>query len=87
LDQHSNLLGGSGLEQIGLESEYCRILIDQRWIGLGDWLAVLFCSSAIPIRATGETLRDWVIAMYGLGLPWAMGFIGTGITSSIPSTS
>ena len=38
-------------EQIGLENEYSRILVDQGWFGLGGWLALLGgCSLAHPRR-------------------------------------
>ncbi|MGC3968260.1 MAG: O-antigen ligase family protein [Pirellulales bacterium] len=70
---------------VGLENEYCRILIDQGWIGLLLWLAFIFWLHRRP-----PTRRDeaFVVLAYGLTLTtWATAFIGTGLLASIPGSA
>lgn len=73
---------------IGMENEYCRILIDQGWFGLGLWLGFLIWLFASPPKASVDC--TWTIAMiiaYSLCLAtWLTGFIGTGALSAIPGT-
>lgn len=75
-------------EQIGMENEYCRILIDQGWVGLGLWIGFIFWLYARPPNLKAG--RPWslgIAIMYaGTGLSWATAFIGTGILSSIPGS-
>jgi len=75
-------------EQIGLENEYSRILVDQGWFGLAGWLALLAWLYARP--PTGRSRPPWwlgVVLMYSLTFTcWATAFIGTGILASIPGT-
>jgi len=71
---------------IGLENEYCRILIDQGWVGLSLWLAFLIW---LFLHMPPLNLRvRWglgVVLMYSLTLTnWATAFIGTGTLSAIP---
>ena len=67
-------------EQIGLENEYSRILVDQGWVGLGGWLAFLGwlyvrpppARPAIPWRLGvmlmySLTLATWMTAPSGRG--------------------
>lgn len=75
-------------EQIGLENEYSRIVVDQGWLGLAGWIALLVCLYASPPspRSPGEW-RLAIVFMYSLTLAiWATAFIGTGILTSIPGT-
>lgn len=74
-------------KQIGLENEYCRILIDQGWVGLGLWLGFLGWLYAKPPLASGRTFALGTAIMYaGSGLSWATAFIGTGTLSAIPGS-
>ena len=73
---------------IGLENEYCRILIDQGWVGLAAWLAFL---GWVLLRPPPTRLESrWGLAlvlMYALVFTtWATAFIGTGMLSSIPGS-
>jgi hypothetical protein len=73
-------------EQIGLENEYSRILVDQGLIGLIGWLAFLGWIYARPpavrFRVPWQT---GVLLMYALSLTnWATAFIGTGTLASVP---
>jgi hypothetical protein len=71
---------------IGLENEYCRILIDQGWVGLSLWLAFLIWLFRYPppVRFRAR----WglgVVLMHSLTLTnWATAFIGTGTLAAIP---
>jgi hypothetical protein len=71
---------------IGLENEYCRILIDQGWVGLIAWGAFLGWLYARPPAPRLEA--RWglgVVAMYALTLTnWATAFIGAGTLAAIP---
>lgn len=75
-------------EQIGLENEYSRILVDQGLIGLFGWLAFL---GWIYARPPAPRFRvPWQIGavlMYALTLTnWATAFIGTGTLSAVPGS-
>ena len=71
---------------IGLENEYCRILIDQGWVGLGIWVAFLAWLYGRPPRPRlGARWGVGVVLMYALtATNWATAFIGTGTLSAIP---
>jgi hypothetical protein len=75
-------------EQIGMENEYSRILIDQGWFGLAGWWGLLAWLFARPPWLRPRT--PWwlgVILMYSLTLTsWASAFSGTGTLTSIPGT-
>ena len=75
-------------EQIGLENEYSRILVDQGWFGLAGWLAFLVWLFVRPPLARPPA--PWglgVVFMYSLTLAcWASAFTGAGILTSIPGT-
>ena len=75
-------------ESIGLENEYCRILVDQGWVGLGGWLAFLvWLFVRPPPSRPADPWRIGVVLMYSLTLAsWVSAFIGTGILSSVPGT-
>lgn len=76
-------------QPIGLENEYCRILIDQGWIGLLMWLAFLYWVHWPPPKRRGPNAADpMVILMYAMTLTtWATAVIGTGLLSAIPTTA
>lgn len=71
---------------VGMENEFCRILIDQGWVGLGVWVAFLGWLFGRPPPA--RFAARWglgVVLMYALTLTnWATAFLGTGTLSSIP---
>ncbi len=73
---------------IGLENEYCRIMIDQGWVGLGGWLAFLGWLYARPPRSgLGRPWQLGVVLMFSLSVTvWLTAFIGAGTLSSVPGT-
>lgn len=75
-------------KQVGLENEYCRILIDQGWIGLAGWLVFLIWLFMVPPWVRLESRWSLGVAgMYGLIMPtWVMSFMGTGALTAIPQS-
>jgi hypothetical protein len=75
-------------EQIGLENEYSRILVDQGWVGLGGWLAfVVWLLVCPPPARPAAPWRLGVVLMYSLTLAtWMTAFIGAGMLSAIPGS-
>lgn len=73
---------------VGLENEYCRILVDQGWMGLGGWLVFLgWLFSRPPPLRLGMGWGLGVVLMYALTLTnWSTAFIGTGTLASIPGS-
>jgi len=73
---------------IGLENEYCRILVDQGWVGLGGWLAFLvWLFVRPPPSRPADPWRIGVVLMYSLTLAfWVSAFMGTGTLSSVPGS-
>jgi hypothetical protein len=75
-------------EQIGLENEFSRILVEQGWLGLAGWLGLLVWLYVRPPSARSRS--PWwlgVVLMYSLTLVcWATAFIGTGILTAVPGT-
>lgn len=73
-------------EPVGLENEYCRILVDQGWLGLGLWVAFLGWLFARP--PAYRSAARWglgVVLMYALtAASWATAFLGTGVLSGVP---
>ena len=73
---------------IGLESEFCRILVDQGLIGLGLWLAFLGWLLCRPPPHRLDT--GWgfgVVFMFALAVTnWATAFFGAGTLSAIPGS-
>jgi hypothetical protein len=81
-------LADAAPEVIGLENEFCRILVDQGWVGLGGWLVFLgwLCVRPPSDRPRGPW-RLGVVFMYSLTLAtWTTAFTGTGTLSAIPGT-
>jgi hypothetical protein len=73
---------------IGMENEYCRILIDQGWLGLVLWGGFLYWlfSRPPPLRLEAPWGIGVVLA-YSLCLTsWLTGFIGLGLLASIPGS-
>jgi hypothetical protein len=75
-------------EQIGLENEYSRILVDEGWFGLGGWLAFVGWLYVRPPPARPAVpWRLGVVLMYSFTLAtWMTAFIGAGMLSSVPET-
>lgn len=75
-------------EPIGLENEFCRILVDQGWFGLGGWLAFLvWLFIRPPPTRSAVPWRLGLVMMYSLALAsWVSAFIGAGTLSSVPGT-
>jgi hypothetical protein len=75
-------------EPIGLENEYCRVLVDQGWFGLGGWLAFLvWLFIRPPPSLRPAPWRLGVVLMYSLALSsWVSAFVGAGVLSSVPGT-
>jgi len=75
-------------EPIGLENEYCRILVDQGWFGLGGWLVFLvWLFIRPPPSLRPAPWRLGVVLMYSLALSsWVCAFIGAGTLSAVPGT-
>ncbi|WP_435022585.1 hypothetical protein TA3x_005712 (plasmid) [Tundrisphaera sp. TA3] len=75
-------------EQVGLENEFCRILIDQGWVGLGAWLAFVgWLYLRPPPAGPPGPWRIGAVFMYSLTLAnWMTAFIGTGMLSSVPAS-
>jgi hypothetical protein len=73
---------------VGLENEYCRILIDQGWVGIAGWLVFIgWLYQRPPPLRLGMAWGLGVVLMYALTLTnWATAFIGVGTLSSIPSS-
>jgi O-antigen ligase len=75
-------------EQVGLENEYSRILVDQGWIGLGGWVAFLVWLFMTPPSPKGD--QQWrigILTMYALCVvTWSLAFMGTGAMTSIPGS-
>jgi hypothetical protein len=75
-------------QQIGLENEFSRILIDQGWVGLGGWLAFVgWLFVRPPPTRPPAAWRLGVVFMYSLCLAiWMTAFTGAGTLSSIPAS-
>lgn len=76
-------------EQVGMENEFCRILVDQGWIGLGAWLAFVGWLCVRPPRSRPAVpWRIGVVFMYAMTMTtWMTAFIGTGTLSSVPGSA
>ena len=76
-------------QAIGLENEYCRILVDQGLPGLLLWVGFLVWLFGRPPPArTGAAWGLGVVFMYALCLTnWATAFIGAGVLSGIPGSA
>jgi len=80
-------LMGQAKPQIGLESEYARIGIEQGLLGLVLWLA--FAGSLLLVNPTSLTLLGGVadVGMFVFCVfTWVSGLIGAGFLAAIPGT-
>ncbi len=75
-------------DPIGLENEYCRILVDQGWVGLLGWVAfVAWVLARPPVPRFAVRWQLGVVLMYGLVFTsWATAFVGAGTLSSVPGS-
>jgi hypothetical protein len=75
-------------KMIGLENEYCRILVDQGWVGLSLWIVFLiWLFRWPPPLRLGARWGLGLVLMYSLTLTnWATAFIGTGMLSAVPAS-
>jgi hypothetical protein len=74
--------------QIGMESEYSRIAVEQGLLGLFVWLAFtayVLWQNPLRLKRFGEAtgIAMWAICAFG----WVQAFIGTGLLTSIPGTA
>lgn len=74
--------------QIGLENEFSRITVDQGWVGLGLWVALLvWLFARVPHARFAAPWQTGKVLMYSLLLAsWGTAFIGTGALSAIPQS-
>jgi hypothetical protein len=75
-------------EQIGLENEYSRILVDQGLIGLGLWIGfvVWLILRPPPLRLQWSWGLGIMLMYAWVAVNWATAFIGAGTLSSIPQS-
>jgi hypothetical protein len=73
-------------EQVGMENEYSRILVDQGWFGLAGWLALLAWLYTRPPRFRPPApWRLGAVFMYSLTLAiWSTAFLGVGLLTAVP---
>ena len=76
-------------KKVGLENEYCRILVDQGWVGLLLWGMFLFWVHWPPPKRHGPQAAPAILILfYALTLTtWATAVIGTGLLAGIPSAA
>jgi hypothetical protein len=81
-------LGDRAPKAVGLENEYCRIMVDQGWIGLVAWCVFLgWLLGRPPPVLLHSSWGLGVVLMYALLLTnWGTAFLGTGTLSSVPSS-
>jgi hypothetical protein len=73
-------------QQIPLENEYARILVDQGWVGLAAWLAFVAWLFSRPPPVWGAPWWLGVAFMYALCLAtWLTAFMGTGLLAGVPT--
>lgn len=80
-------LADSAPEQIGLESEYSRLLVDQGMVGLGLWIGFILWMYNRPPKVASSPWRIGILMMYtGTGIAWMTALVGGGVLSSVPSS-
>ncbi len=74
---------------LGLENEYCRILIDQGLLGLGLWCGFLvWLLHRPPPNRPGVPWGTGVTVMYAVVfVTWATAFLGAGTLSAVPGSA
>jgi len=80
-------LADSAKAQIGMESEYARIAIEEGVLGVGLWLGlILWSMSKLPFgRGNAGDLVGPAMWIFCAG-SWVSGLIGAGVLSSVPTT-
>lgn len=78
---------GLAKPQIGMENEWGRIALEQSLLGLGLWVAFIGATLAQYPRAKTPWLVARRLIWTLVGMLWATAFIGTGMLTSIPSTT
>lgn len=74
--------------QVGLESEYSRLLVEQGVIGLVFWAAFILWVAAKRVHAPSRMLSPALLAMQALAVAtWISALIGTGTLTSIPQSA
>ena len=73
-------------KRIGLENEYCRILVDQGWVGLLLWgMFLLWVHWPPPKRSRVGSNQTTIQVMYAMTLTtWATATIGSGLLAAVP---
>ena len=80
-------LADSAKSQIGMESEYARIAVEEGVIGVALWLSFIgWTMVRLPVGAgRGGDLVGLAMWVY-CGASWLSGLIGAGVLTSVPST-
>jgi hypothetical protein len=81
------LLGSDMRGQIGLESEYAHVLVEQGLIGLALWISFIVYSTLRGNRARECSPTSNAYMQSLVAVAWATGLIGVGLLSSIPGTA
>ncbi len=73
--------------QIGMETEYSRLVLEEGIIGLLLWLALALISSlrAGQTRAMSPAAGSYLRAL--IGITWLVGLLGAGLLSAVPSAA
>lgn len=74
--------------QVGLESEYSRLLVEQGVIGLALWVGLVLWLAARRVEPPSRALAPACVAMQALCVAtWVSALIGTGTLTSIPQSA
>jgi hypothetical protein len=84
----SFLVRGEKINQVGVESEYSRILLEQSPVGLLIWVAFLVW---LLVKKRGQSSRVWSFGsrlMYWIvALTWVTALIGAGLLLAVPAAA
>jgi hypothetical protein len=79
-------LASKAPKKVGLENEYCRILIDQGWIGLLLWGGFIIWVHWPPPKIHNSPSTVTMAIAYAVTLTtWATAALGTGLLVAVPS--
>lgn len=74
--------------QVGLESEYSRLLVEQGVIGLAFWVAFILWLAGKRVHPPTRALGPVFVSMQALTVAsWVSALIGTGTLTSIPQSA
>ena len=74
--------------QIGLESEYSRLLVEQGVVGLAFWMAFVLWVAGKRVHPPARPLGPAFLSMQALAIAtWIAALIGTGTLTSIPQSA